>query len=271
MIGVCTDSTALLPSVLIERFCVEVVPVTIIVDGQEYLDGVDLEVDEFYATYRSGHRPTVEFATPSPGQFAAAYDDLLARGCTQIVSIHAGSGAGSMLSAARLAARTAPVPVRLVDSVIERFGIGCCVWAAGDAVAAGASFDEVITVAESMAPSIGNVFTAAAMEMLHPRPDAPLRNVLTLVDGTVDVVRQVEHVADAVNAMAAFALGWRADEGPLRVGVGWAHRDTLPIAQAVAHAIGESARTDEVILFRIGPGVSAESGPGTVGCVMYPV
>ena len=98
-------------------------------------------------------------------------------------------------------------------------------------------------------------------------------------------------MADAVNEMASYALHWNPhdkiphdkiphdkipvarerDPGALlNVGVGWAHNDTLPIAQAVAHAVGESAQVCEVILFRIGPSVGVETGPDAVSCVMFP-
>ncbi|MCU1366153.1 MAG: hypothetical protein JWN39_1792 [Ilumatobacteraceae bacterium] len=130
MIGICTDSNSQLPSELAERFGVEVVPLTVAIDDREYLEGVDLSVDDFYELYRDGHRPAVRCNQPSPGQFAGAYDDLVARGCTEILSIHTGAQAGSTCSstlrAARLGAHSVPVPVRIVDSGTARFQISCC-------------------------------------------------------------------------------------------------------------------------------------------------
>ena len=44
MIGIVTDSNAQLPAELAERYGVEIVPLTVTVDGQEPLEGVDLGV-----------------------------------------------------------------------------------------------------------------------------------------------------------------------------------------------------------------------------------
>ncbi len=47
-IRVSTDSTADIPAELVKALQISVLPLTIVVDGKEYLDGVDLEPAEFY-------------------------------------------------------------------------------------------------------------------------------------------------------------------------------------------------------------------------------
>ena len=98
----------------------------------DYLEGVDLDADEFYAMLAADPPPAVSTSQPSPGQFAAAYDTLLQRGCDEIISIHVTAATSGTLNAARLAARLLPIPVRLVDSGTAGFGVSCCVWAAGE-------------------------------------------------------------------------------------------------------------------------------------------
>ena len=277
MIGICTDSNSQLPAQLAERYGVEIVPITLQIDGREYLEGHDLDVEEFYELYARGTRPQMRFTEPSPGQFAVAYDELAQRGCTQILSVHTKLAAGCTLRAARLAAHASAVPVRLVDSGTARFAVSCTVWAAGEAIAGGATLDEAALVAESLAPSIGNVFITAG-QCLGQLPggsgSSSRRPVYSLVDDEVQCLCEVESMAEAVNAIAFRALqhpvAGSDDGGRLRIGVGHAHRDTKPIADAIAHAVGESARVVEVVPFRIGPSVGFESGPGTVGCVMFP-
>jgi fatty acid-binding protein DegV len=165
------------------------------------------------------------------------------------------------------------VPVRLVDSGTSRFKVSCCVWAAGTALASGATLDEAASIAEGLAPSVGTVFVAAGLGDMCREGT---RRVHALEGDTIRMVADVESVAASVNAMAAYALRWnpagsaRTCGSLLNVGVGWAHRDTRPIARAIAHALGESAGVAEVIDFRIGPSVGAEIGPGAVSCVMFP-
>ena len=71
MIGLCTDSNAQLPSELTDRYGVEVVPLTVTIDGQDFLEGVDLNPDQFYERLEHGVTE-VSTAAPPPGRFALA-------------------------------------------------------------------------------------------------------------------------------------------------------------------------------------------------------
>lgn len=273
-VGMCTDSNSQIPRELIERYEVEVVPITLLIDEHEYLEGVDLDADEFYAMFEDGRSPNVSTSQPSPGQFALAYEALVERGCTEILSVHVSSAVSGTLNSARLAARSLDVPVRLVDTGTASFGISCCVWAAGDALLDGASIDEAASVAESLAPAIGNVFIVGGLDLVRAggRADAGVVAgngipVLALRDGQVQVLERVVTVVDAVNAMAGAAIRW-GDR--LRVAVGVADSAANPIGEALASAIGEAATVDEVVRYRVGPSVGAHTGPGTAGCFMFP-
>ncbi len=257
MIGICTDSSAQLPPELAERYEVEIVPITLIVDGHEYLEGIDLDADGFCAMCVDGHRPALSISQPSPGQFALAYEALVERGCTQILSIHAPSA----LSAALLAAHTASVPVRLIDSGTTVFGATCLLWAGAEAIASGASFDESVAVAEALSPDIGNVF-------IGDLSDTGDIEVLTTRDGHDEVIEHVQSVVDAVNAMARYVVGW----GP-RVNVGVGIRDLIdaPIGDALAQAAGEAANVVEVVRFRFGPSADNGTARPTVGCFVFRV
>ncbi|MCX6519963.1 MAG: DegV family protein [Actinobacteria bacterium] len=276
-IGLCTDSNAQLPPALVERYEVVVVPITITIDDDEYLEGVDLDADAFYARFDgpsgTGERPTIGTSQPSPGQFALAYEELLDRGCTEILSIHVASSVSGTLNSARLAAHRLGVPVRLVDSATAGFGIGCCVWAAGDALAGGASIDEAASVAESIAPRLGNVFIVGSLDVLRAggridmaEPACPIP-VLEFRDGAVAVVARVDTVLEAVNTMASTVVGFGRG---LRVAVGHGDRSTEAIADALESAVGETAVVDEVIRYRVGPSIGAHTGPGMVGCFVFP-
>lgn len=286
MIGICTDSNSQLPDELAERFGIEVVPVTMVIDHREYLEGFDFDVDDFYSLYAGGHRPSVEIIQPSPGQFALAYDELAARGCTQILSIHTSPRVSDTLKAARLAAHSAPVPVRLIDSHTSRFGVSCCVWAAAEAVAAGATLDEATAVAESLQPLLGNVFILGGLDLVghedssgHRLDESSVahtcarhRKVMTLVNGQFQTVREVDNLVDAVDAMVGY-IRCRSDHvggRGLNVAIGSAHQAMRPVAEALTAAVGTCPHVNEVVQFRVGPSVGIETGPGSIGCVMYP-
>jgi DegV family protein with EDD domain len=277
MIGICTDSNSQLPESLADRYSIEIVPVTVTVDDHDYLEGVDLDADRFYDLLGAEPRPTVSTSQPSPGQFAAAYESLLQRGCDEILSIHVTASTSGTLNSARLATRSVPVPVRLLDSGTASFGVSCCVWAAAEAVAGGATLDEAVQVAESMAPRIGTVFVVGALDFIGSSGRGPELaaggaddgiSVLTMRSGQFEVVARVSTMVDAVESMAAMAIGWAPR---VKVAVGLADRSAEPLTQALETAVGESANVVEVVRYRIGPSVGVYTGPGTVGCFMFPV
>jgi fatty acid-binding protein DegV len=268
MIGICTDSNSQLPETLATRYNVEVVPVTVTVGDHDYLEGVNLDADGFYEMLVTNPSPYVSTSQPSPGQFAAAYDSLLQRGCNEIVSIHVTATASGTLNSARLAARLLPIPVRLVDSGTAGFGVSCCVWAAGEAISQGAPIDEVVRAAESLMPHIGAVFVVGELDFFRSgrdrRSGVP---VMTVKDGRVEVVARVSTASEAVEALATTAIGW----GPrLNVAIGLADRSAEELVGALARVMGASPKVLEVVRYRIGPSVGAYAGLGTIGCFMFP-
>lgn len=280
MIGLCVDSNAQLPDELRDRFGVEVVALTVTVDGQAYREGGDLDADAFYAFYAAAaasgaSAPVVTTAAPSPGEFAAAYDALAERGATEILSIHIGSNASGTVNAARLAAADASVPVRIVDTGTASFAISCCLWEAASAIAAGASAAEAAAVAEAVAARCANVFVVGGLDLARAGgrlgtavTDAPgAVPVLSLVDGRIAAVAEVSSFDDAAAAMAAYICATGAE---LRVGIGIADAATAPLWQALEARLAAAAEVREVIRYRVGPSVAAHTGPGTAGAVSYP-
>ena len=267
MIGICTDSNSQLPQSLAERYGVEVVPVTVTVNDHDYLEGVDLDADEFYEMLASEPPPRVSTSQPSPGQFAVAYDALLHRGCDEILSIHVTAATSGTLNAARLAARLLPIPVRLVDSGTAGFGISCCVWAAGEAIAGGAKIDEAVQVAESLTPHIGAVFVVGQLNFIRTGDELLGVPVMTLHEGLVNVVSRVSSIGEAVDAMAQKATSWGTR---LNVAIGTADRTGEGVTEALADAVATSPNGLEVVRYRIGPSVGVYAGLGTVGCFMFP-
>lgn len=287
--GIVTDSNSQFPGALTERYGIEIVPLTVTVDGIAYAEGVDLEADDFFARYADGASPQVTTAAPSPGAFAEAYQRLADRGVDQILSIHIGSAVSATLDAARLGAEQSPVPVRLVDTGTASFGVACCVWEAAEALAAGASIDEAAAVAEATAPTVGNVFVVGALEIVRAggrlaagdtggtgdSADTGGVAILSLVDGAIERVGEVRHVDDAADAMADIvtAAGHEPGQEPgqdLRVAVGIADPGAEPLSSALIQRLSRAPEVREVVLYRIGPSVGAHTGPGTAGCFFWP-
>jgi DegV family protein with EDD domain len=204
-----------------------------------------------------------------------AYEALVARGATEIISIHIGSSVSSTLDAAHVASRAAGVPVRLVDTGTASFGVACCVWEAAEALAKGADAQAAASVAEAVAARTGNVFVVGALELARhggrltesPSGGVTAIPVLTLTEGRMVPVGEVANMEEAARVMATTVLAAGTD---LRVGLGIADAGAAPLWHALEDALVDTPAVLEVVRYRIGPSVGAHTGPGSAGAIYYP-
>lgn len=281
MIGVVVDSNSQLPGSLGERYGIEVVPLTVTVNGVEHFEGVDLTPQAFYAAWDGAEAPTITTSQPSPGQFVEAYQRLIERGCTEILSVHVTEAMSGTLNSARLAAQMVDVPVRLVDSGTASFGISCCAWAAAEAIAGGVDIESAAVIAEQRAGALGTTFIVGIPQLIarSGRVDgasvAAAANdgipVLAMSGGELTVVRSVTTVEAAVAAMTGYALGW-APSSPagLRIAIGTSDVTSESVSTDLDNALrGHPALSEAPVHYTIGPSVGAHTGPGTSGLFVF--
>ena len=278
MIRVCCDSNSQLDPDLAARHAIEVVPLTVTVDGVAHLEGVELDADGFWAAFGDGHVPEVSTAAPGPGQFIEAYERLVADGATGIVSVHTGSEISATFDAARLASQQVDVPVELVDTGAASFVVGLAAVAAAERLAAGGTATDAAAAAAAVASTSGNVFVVGALDLARSggrlasggdkaaaRGSVP---VLRLVHGEMSVIGEAGGVEDAAAQMVAEIL---AAGDRLRVGLSVADPGARPIVDALRHALETSSAHLELLEYRVGPSVGAHTGPGTAGAVYHPI
>jgi DegV family protein with EDD domain len=261
--AICTDSSALLPASVAERFGIEVVPISITL-GDEPFDERAQPIDDFYERLSAGAAVTT--SQPSPADFADAYARLAARGARAALSIHLDARVSGTTSSAELAAREASLPVSVVDTKTVSFGVGVCVRAAGEAVAAGGSASDAAAAATGLGAAMRNVFVA------HGGPGGRVPElsgwtVLAFVDGTTLPVAACESVRETVDAMAAQIR--RPDE-PVQAAVGHAGAVTETAADALADELSRLPHVLEVERYRVGAAVGAHTGPVTFGAFWWP-
>lgn len=266
---VVTDSNSQLPAELQDRYGITVVPITVMVNGREYREGVDLDADSFYALWADG-QPDVSTSQPSPGAFVETYNQLIAEGATEILSIHVSDALSGTLNSARIAAGQVDVPVRLVDTGTMSFGISCCVWEAAEALAAGASLESAALTAEKLTPSIGSVtilqaldFTRAQGRLVDQLPEeATGIPVLVMVDGGTEVLGDGRSIEGLSRLMVDRMT---ASREPVRVALCIADASARPFYEAMEAMLADRPNVVDLVRYRVGPSVGAFTGPGTAG------
>lgn len=150
-VRIVTDSAADLPADEVERLEVEVVPLSIRFGSDEYTDGVDLSVSQFYDKLATT-ADLPETSAPAPGAFDAAFRRQAEAGADAVVCINLSSGLSATLQSAQTAAAAAEgLDVRVVDSRSITAGLGTQVTLAAEAAQRGASADEIVALVEDLA------------------------------------------------------------------------------------------------------------------------
>jgi fatty acid-binding protein DegV len=267
-VRIVTDSNAMLPAELRERFAITVVPMTIVLDGVAHHEDT-LDPAAFCASLRGGAEATT--SAPSPGELLAAYEALAADGAAAALSIHVGANQSATVGAARMAANETRLPVTVVDTGTASFIEGCCVWRAAEVLASGAGLEAAQAAAYAVAASAASVFTIGEIErarqggrlLVDDAPGVPVFFSKGPEMGQRGTVRNAE---EAVRLLAEVV---EEHPGPLRVGVGDA--DAEEAAVALLATLQALPNVAEATRYTVGPSVATHSGAGTVGAVFHPL
>jgi DegV family protein with EDD domain len=159
-----TDSTCDLPEDVLTEFDIHVVPCYINMDGNSYLDGVEITRAEFYEQLPSLKMPATT-AAPGVGLFEEVYKQLIEQGATKILSIHVASTLSSVMENAKLAAKNVQENiVEVIDSGQLSLGLGYLVEEAAKAVKAGMSSFEITQMVRN---KIKDIFLFAVLDTLE--------------------------------------------------------------------------------------------------------
>ncbi|WP_414841705.1 DegV family protein [Enterococcus saccharolyticus] len=90
-LAIVTDSTAFLPERIQKHPDLFIMPIPVILDGQIYNEGIDIEADEYYGLLKNSKEfPTT--SQPALGEALELYESIAAKGYDTIISIHLSSG-----------------------------------------------------------------------------------------------------------------------------------------------------------------------------------
>jgi DegV family protein with EDD domain len=150
-IAIVTDSVCDLPRELLDRYQIQVVPLHLRIDEREYLDGLTIEPGLFFDLAERA-RAFPSSSQPSGELFARLFAHLSTY-YEGIVAIHTSGQLSGTVAASARAAATLPGGERIsvVDSRHLSASLGLIVLRAAEAVAAGASRDQVVRDLETYA------------------------------------------------------------------------------------------------------------------------
>ncbi|MFB7335270.1 DegV family protein [Streptomyces adustus] len=274
-VAIVTDSTAYLPPRTTERHGITTVPLTVVIGGQAFEEGTEISTRSLAQALQK--RRPVTTSRPSPEQFAQTYRRIAESGATDIVSLHLSAELSGTYDAAVVAAREAPVPVRVVDTGMIAMALGFCALAAARAAESGGTADEAVTAAEKRAAGTSAYFYVDTLDYLRRggRIGAAqallgsalaVKPLLQLDGGRIGPLEKVRTASKAI-ARIEEIVAERAGSAPVDIAVH--HLDALDRASALADRLRTRLPgLADLHLSEVGAVIGAHTGPGLLGVVV---
>ncbi|MFG3602369.1 DegV family protein [Micromonospora chersina] len=278
-VAVVTDSTAYLPPELVRAHRLTVVPLTVVLNGAEGLEGVET-FPEDATRVLGGRRVTVSTSRPAPEQFAQVYRQLLADGADGVVSVHLSAELSGTVEAARLAAaEVGDDRITVVDSRSTGMGLGFPVLAAVAAAAQGADLTGVRQAALDAVDHTTIFFYVDTLEFLRRggRINAAeallgtalsVKPIMHMPDGSIVVREKVRTAGRGIARLVDLAVEAAGDaDVDLAVHHLAAPQRADQLLAALTERLGD--RLHDTYVTEAGAVIAAHAGPGLACVVLH--
>ncbi|MFJ3765126.1 DegV family protein [Streptomyces sp. NPDC090082] len=276
-VAIVTDSTAYLPRQTRERHAITTVPLTVVIGDRALEEGTEISAQALAEALQK--RRPVTTSRPSPEVFAEAYREAAAAGARGVVSLHLSAEVSGTYDAAVLAAKDAPVPVRVVDTRMVGMALGFCALAAAQVAEADGSLDEAVAAAEKRASGTSAYFYVDTLDYLRRggRIGAAqallgsalaVKPLLELDGGRIELREKVRTASKAIARLEEIAVE-RVGSGSVDIAVH--HLSAPERAAALADRLRERLPgVEQLQVSEVGAVIGAHTGPGLLAVVVSP-
>lgn len=269
-VRVVTDSACDLPDDLIERYGIEVVPLTIRFGDEELVDRKELSTDEFWRRLADSD-VLPETSAPSAGAFEDAFRRLAGDGATGIVCINLSSKLSGTMQAAQVAARAVEgeCPVVVIDSLLVSMGLGNLCITAAERAADGDSLESIVANVNDRRERSKLYGTLDTLEFL--KKGGRVGNARALL-GSMLAIKPVVEVRDGVveeagkvrtRSKALRLLVDRVKESPFE-NLAVLHGNA-PDLDELLDLLEPLSPREEIVVGQIGPVIGTHAGPRVIG------
>jgi DegV family protein with EDD domain len=279
MIHIVTDSTASVPSDLVTRYGIHVVPQVINFGGQIYRAGVDLTINEFYKRLTTAAElPTT--SQPSTGEFYELFGRLAANGDTVLAVVISDELSGTFLSAQNAKEMLPGADIHIVDSRAVSAPLAFMVVEAARMGESGADVEAIKARVAQMSAGFQIYFLVDTLEYLRRGgriggaaalvgTALKMKPILTIQDGRVE---SYERVRTKSKALARLVELVRAGLDATRAGkiyLATVHGNALEEAGALHEQMVDELQPGETMLLDLTPAIATHAGPGVLALAFY--
>jgi DegV family protein with EDD domain len=282
IVAIVTDSVAQVPAEIARQLDITVIPFTVSIVGQLYLDGIDLAPQELY------HRMRLENVMPtttaaSLGQYQQAFEACLHAGAQAVLYVALSSKLSSGYSTAYHAAKMVQeeFPDRIVEVLDSQFATmsqGFMVMAAARAAKQGKPLAEVRRAGEEAKRRVGLAATLETLEYLARGGRIgkaafmlgnliKIKPILSIKDGEVTPVSRVRGENHALQAIVDYVA--RQAERHRKLHLAIMEADAPEPAARLQELALQQLRPAEIFHSEFTPVMGVHTGPGLVGLGYY--
>ena len=275
-VAVVTDSAAGIPTELVRRYNISVIPYWVHLGNESFISGETLEPPEFFRRLRAAPEMEVHTGVPAVTRFTETYQSLAtwARG---IVSIHVAGKQSGTCSAAGVSAQDSPVPVVVLDTETTAMAEGFVVLEAAREAARGNTLHQVVEKARSVVPNV------SLLALLESVTYALKGGRLSTAVGKIGTLLKIQPlVRVSVNKVSLMGQARRRDKGietliERTVGEVQQHPTHLTVhyaedeeeGQGLLDALKTRINCVESYLTRVPVELGVHAGPGSIGVAYY--
>ncbi|CEI74041.1 MULTISPECIES: DegV family protein [Romboutsia] len=274
-IKIICDSLSDIPNELIEKYDIEVVPLTVILNEKEYKDGVDISNDEFYKTLREENvYPKTSQATYA--QFKEVFEKYVNQG-KRVLYIAGSSVATGTYQSAVMAKNDTDGEIYTYDSQAFSYVIGILVVEAARMASEGYDIDEIMKAIEELRDKTYVLFSVDTLEYLQKGGRISstkaaigsilnIKPILDIKNGLVAPVCQVRGKKNVISKMIELVkdnCGENLQDQTICIG----YSDDFKERERLTEAVKAEFNPKDILYFQIGSCVGSHAGPGLTGIV----
>ncbi|RFU61705.1 DegV family protein [Bacillus sp. V59.32b] len=275
-VKIVTDSTVDMTVEELKKYEIEMIPLSISIDGEVYLDKIEIEQNDFLEKMRNA-KELPKSSQPSTGAFIDVYNKLGADG-SEVISIHMTGGMSGTFRSAESAAGMTETKVTVIDSQFISKALSFQVIEAAKMAQEGKTAVEiterltkirnqtsliiVIDTLENLAKGgrIGKV-SAFFGSLLNIKP------IAILEDGVLHPVSKARSQSQIIkNLLNRFVDDTK---GKVLKGVSIAHANGLELSEKVRKAVQEVSGFENITIEVTTPVISTHAGEGAMALMYY--
>jgi DegV family protein with EDD domain len=276
-VAIVTDSTAHLEPGEAEKLGVHVVPLSIQLSGEKYLEGIEIDSDELIRRLNYGASYPISVA-PDLAVFEKLYAELHQQ-TDHILAIHVSGRLSKTVQRSEMGAEAflGRCTIEVIDSMTTSVGLGILVKAAARAANEGASLDDIVRLARGMIPHIYLVFYVETMDYLERsgrigKAQAILgsmlniKPILFMEDGDIIPLEKVRTTEKAIEKLFEFVAEFDNLE---QTAIIQCSKHPNRDARMLQERLAQSFPALDFPIIQYGPELATRVGPNALGIVVY--